>query len=90
MADLQQNLSGESLQQMAQHADIPMEIEVELDRRTMLVRDLLDLAPGSVVELTRAAGENVDVCVNGTRIGFGEIVILEDKIGVRITDLDTE
>lgn len=67
-----------------------MEIEVELDRRTLLVRDLLDLAPGRIIPLTRAAGENVDVRVNGTRIGFGEIVILENKIGVRITDFETD
>lgn len=67
-----------------------MEIEVELDQRPMLVRDLLDLAPGAIVKLTRSAGENVDVCVNGTRIAFGEIVILQNKVGVRITDFDTD
>jgi flagellar motor switch protein FliN len=76
------------LQQMAAYADLPMDIEAELDQRTMAVRELLSLAPGSVVRLTRSAGENVDVRVNGARIGFGEIVILENKVGVRITDFE--
>ncbi len=67
-----------------------MEIEVELDQRSMLVRDLLNLAPGSIVRLTRSAGENVDICVNGTRVAFGEIVILQNKVGVRITDFEME
>lgn len=67
-----------------------MEIEVELDQRPMRVWDLLHLAPGSIIRLTRSAGENVDVCVNGTRIGFGEIVILQNKVGVRITDFEDE
>lgn len=81
-------LSKEDLQQIALYADIPMEIEVELDRRPVLVRDLLNLAPGAVLALTRSAGENLDVCVNGTRVGFGEIIILENKVGVRITDFE--
>ena len=79
-----------SLKELANYADLPMEIEVELDRRAMAIREVLDLGPGAVVPLTRAAGENIDVRVNGTRLGFGEIVILEDKIGVRITDFETE
>lgn len=79
-----------NLQQIAPHADLPMDIEVELDHRPIRVRDLLELSPGSIVRLVRSAGENVDVCVNGTRVGFGEIVILENKIGVRITDFETE
>ena len=67
-----------------------MEIEVELDQRQMAVRDLLGLAPGVIVRLSRSAGENVDVCVNGLRIGFGEIVILQNKVGVRITDFEAD
>jgi flagellar motor switch protein FliN/FliY len=84
------NSGADSLQSISEFADIPMEIEVELDRRSLLVRDLLDLAPGRVISLTRAAGENVDVRVNGTRLGLGEIVILENRIGVRITDFETD
>lgn len=80
----------EDLQALAFHADLPMEIEVELDQRPMRVLDLLELAPGSIIPLTRSAGENVDVCVNGTRIGFGEIVILQNKVGVRITDFEDD
>ncbi|MCU0226262.1 MAG: FliM/FliN family flagellar motor switch protein [Bryobacterales bacterium] len=78
------------LQSMEHHADLPMEIEVELDQRPMTVRDLLNLAAGSIVRLTRSAGENVDVCVNGSRVAVGEIVILQNKVGVRITDFESE
>ncbi len=78
------------LQSIDHHADLPMEIEVELDQRPMAVRDLLNLAAGSIVRLTRSAGENVDVCVNGTRVAVGEIVILQNKVGVRITDFESE
>jgi flagellar motor switch protein FliN len=76
------------LQQMDSYADLPMELDAELDRRSIAVRDLLSLAPGSVIKLTRSAGDNVDVRVNGARIGFGEIIILESKVGVRMTDFD--
>lgn len=75
---------------MDSFTDVPMEIEVELDRRNMSLKELLELTSGSIVRLTRSAGDNVDVRINGTLVGFGEIVIIEDKIGVRITDFDTE
>ncbi|MCC7340079.1 MAG: FliM/FliN family flagellar motor switch protein [Bryobacterales bacterium] len=65
-----------------------MEMEVELDRRTISIREMLNFEPGSVIALSRAAGENVDVWMNGILIGFGEIVVLEDKLGVRITDFE--
>ncbi|MEZ5351243.1 MAG: FliM/FliN family flagellar motor switch protein [Bryobacteraceae bacterium] len=68
------------------YADLPLGIEVELDRKKMTVRDILRLKPGSVLRMTRSAGENIDIRVGGALMGFGEIVILEERMGVRITD----
>lgn len=79
-----------TLKELDLYADVPMEMEVELDRRSIPIREMLSLEPGSVIALSRAAGENVDVWMNGTLIGFGEIVVLEDKLGVRITDFENE
>jgi flagellar motor switch protein FliN/FliY len=67
-------------------ADIPVEIEVELDRKVMTVRDILALDMGSVIRMSRSAGENIDILVRGTLIGYGEIVVIENTMGVRITD----
>lgn len=77
---------GEALDGTAAMADIPLDIEVELDRKTMTVRDILALSSGSVLKMTRSAGENIDIRVGGALMGFGEIVILEERMGVRITD----
>ena len=56
----------------------------------MTVEEILSLEPGSVVKLPRSAGENIDVLVGGTLVGSGEIVIIEDTVGVRITDFKEE
>ena len=66
-------------------ADIPIDVEVELDRKPMTLGDILDLNLGSIVKLTRSAGENLDLLISGTLVGYGEIVIIEDIMGVRIT-----
>jgi flagellar motor switch protein FliN/FliY len=66
--------------------DVPLAVEVELDRRPLTVREILRLVPGSVLKMARSAGENIDIRVGGVLTGFGEIVILEDRMGVRITD----
>lgn len=71
-------------------ADIPMEVDVELDRTTMKARDILALTKGSVIRMTRSAGENMDIVIGGARLGSGEIVIMEDTVGVRITDFKEE
>ncbi|MBM3810689.1 MAG: hypothetical protein FJW20_03525 [Acidimicrobiia bacterium] len=73
-------------EQIAHLAEIPLPIEVELDRVILTVRQILDLDAGSVLKMTRSAGENIDIRVGGTLIGFGEIVILEENMGVRFTD----
>ena len=71
-------------------ADMTLDIEVELDRKVVTMRQMLDLDTGSVLKLTRSAGENIDILVGGTVIAFGEIVVIEDMMGVRITDFNTE
>lgn len=79
-----------TLEQIRSLADVPVDFEVELDRKVLSVRQVLDLAPGSVIRMTRSAGENIDIRVGGALIGFGEIVILEENMGVRITDFHQE
>jgi flagellar motor switch protein FliN/FliY len=75
---------------IAHYADVTLDVEVELDRKIMTVRDVLELDTGSVIKMNRSAGENIDILVHGTLIGFGEIVIIEDSMGVRITDFSGE
>lgn len=67
--------------------DIPLEISVELGRVKMLVRDVVDLGSGSIVEIDKAAGEPVDVLVNGRLVARGEVVVIEDNFGVRLTEI---
>lgn len=67
--------------------DIPLEITVELGRVRMMVREVLDLGVGSLVEIDKAAGEPVDVMVNGRLVAKGEVVVIEDNFGVRVTEI---
>lgn len=67
--------------------DVPLQITVELGRTRKLIRDILELTPGSVVELDKLAGEPVDVLVNGKLIAKGEVVVIDENFGVRITDI---
>lgn len=67
--------------------DIPLEISVELGRVRMLVKDVIELGSGSIVEIEKAAGEPVDVMVNGRLVARGEVVVIEDNFGVRITEI---
>ncbi len=71
-------------------ADVPLEIEVELDRKVMTLEDILKLGVGSVIRMTRSAGENIDILIGGTLVGSGEIVIIEETVGVRMTDFNNE
>lgn len=70
-------------------ADIPLDITVELGRLRMVVRDVVELGAGSIVEIDKAAGEPVDVLVNGRLVARGEVVVIEDNFGVRITEILT-
>jgi len=67
--------------------DVPLQVTVELGRTRKLIRDILELAPGSVVELDKLAGEPVDILVNGKLIAKGEVVVIDENFGVRITDI---
>ena len=69
--------------------DIPVQITVELGRTKITIKNLLQLAHGSVVELDAMAGEPMDVLVNGTLIAQGEVVVVNDKFGIRLTDIIT-
>ena len=67
--------------------DVPVTLSVEVGRARIPIRDLLQLTQGAVVELERGAGEPLDVFVNGTLIAHGEVVVVNDKFGVRVTDV---
>jgi flagellar motor switch protein FliN/FliY len=67
--------------------DIPLEVTVELGNTRMLIRDLLQLGQGSVVELDKLAGEPLEVLVNGKLVARGEVVVINEKFGVRLTDI---
>ncbi len=69
--------------------DIPVQITVELGRTKITIKNLLQLAHGSVVELDAMAGEPMDVLVNGTLIAQGEVVVVNEKFGIRLTDIIT-
>jgi flagellar motor switch protein FliN/FliY len=69
--------------------DIPVQLTVELGRTKISIRNLLQLAHGSVVELDGLAGEPMDVLINGTLIAQGEVVVVNDKFGIRLTDVIT-
>ncbi|MBP2650223.1 MAG: fliN: flagellar motor switch protein FliN [Firmicutes bacterium] len=67
--------------------DVPLQVTVELGRTKKLIRDILELSPGSVIELDKLAGEPVDVMANGKLIAKGEVVVIDENFGVRITEI---
>ena len=69
--------------------DIPVQLTVELGRTKMPIKNLLQLAQGSVVELSGLAGEPLDVLINGFLIAQGEVVVVNEKLGIRVTDIIT-
>lgn len=78
------------LEEIAPLAEAPVDIEVELDRRIMRARELLELEEGAVIATSRSAGENIDIYIGGILCGSGEIVVIENALGVRITDFSDE
>lgn len=68
-------------------SDVPVELAVEIGRTRMTVGETLELRPGSIVVLNRMAGEPVDLLVNGTPIARGEVVVIDEEFGLRITDV---
>jgi flagellar motor switch protein FliN/FliY len=79
--------SGGEVRNMDLVLDIPVTISMEIGRGRIPIRNLLQLSQGSVVELDRLAGEPLDVLVNGTLIAQGEVVVVNDKYGIRLTDV---
>lgn len=69
--------------------DIPLEVSVELGRTKMIIKDLVQLGPGSIVELDKLIGEPVDLLVNDNLIARGEVVVFDENFGIRITDIVT-
>jgi flagellar motor switch protein FliN/FliY len=69
--------------------DIPLELSVELGRSKMLVNDLLQLGQGSIVELNKLAGEPLEIFINRKLVARGEVVVVNEKFGVRLTDIIT-
>ena len=80
-------LSSDEKRKLDTILDIPVTISMEVGRSKINIRNLLQLNQGSVVELDRVAGEPLDVLVNGTLIAHGEVVVVNDKFGIRLTDV---
>jgi len=78
------------LEEIAHLADVPIDVEVELDRKVMSIAQILRLEEDTVIRMSRSAGDNIDILIGGTLVGYGEIVIIEDAVGVRITDFIAE
>lgn len=91
--NLFQNLGGGGVSGMANDIDmildIPVQLTVELGRTKIAIKQILHLAQGSVIELDGLAGEPMDVLVNGCLIAQGEVVVVNDKFGIRLTDIVT-
>ena len=69
--------------------DIPLDVTVELGRTQLLIRDILDLSAGSIIELDKIAGEPVDLYANGLLVARGEVIVIDDNFGVRVTEIIT-
>lgn len=85
--DSQANSAAESAINMDFILDIPIEVTVELGRSKMLVNELLQLGRGSVIELSKLAGETLEILANQKLIARGEVVVVNDKYGVRLTEV---
>src|SRR5690348_17767307 len=84
---LQDDVRGNAEVNMDLILDVPVTMAMEVGRTRISIRNLLQLNQGSVVELERAAGEPLDVFVNGTLVAHGEVVVINEKFGIRLTDV---
>ncbi len=80
-------LGGGAEADLRRLSDVPVDLTVEIGRTRMTVGETLQLRPGSIVSLNRTAGEPVDLLVNGTRIARGEVVVVDEEFGLRITEV---
>ncbi len=84
--------TGDLAKQLAQEnidliMDVPLDVTVELGRTSKSIKEILDFAPGTIIELNKIAGEPIDVLVNGKHVATGEVVVIEESFGVRITEI---
>ncbi len=86
-SETEQNAPPETDAEFEGFLDLPMTIRAQLGRRQYRCAEVIALRVGSVVSLERSAGENVSLLLNGSRIGAGEIVVIEDSMGLRITEI---
>lgn len=84
---VEKNNEGENSQNLDLILDIPLEVSVNLGKTKLLIKELLKLGPGSIVELAKQVGEPMDILVNNKLIAHGEVVVIEDNFGIRITDI---
>lgn len=77
-------------EEIARFADVPVDLEAQLDRTMMRVRDLLSLDCGHVIRLARSAGDNAEILAGGAPFASGEILVVENRMAVRITDFVVE
>ena len=82
-----ERIKKDSIREMDFILDIPLEVSVELGRTKMLINDLLQLGQGSVIELSKLAGEPLEILVNRKLVARGEVVVVNEKFGVRLTDV---
>jgi flagellar motor switch protein FliN/FliY len=87
IAEEQSPLSKIDLSRMKLVLDVPLKVSVELGRTKLLVNDLLQLGQGSVIELDKMAGEPMEIYVNDKLVAMGEVVVVNEKFGVRLTDV---
>jgi flagellar motor switch protein FliN len=80
--------SDKAFEELRHFLDIPVKIHIRLGTRFMKVRDILQLQPSSIIELSKSAGENVDIFVNDRLVAFGEVLELEGCTGIRLTDFN--
>jgi flagellar motor switch protein FliN/FliY len=81
------NMGGYQPENIDLIMDVPLEVTVELGRTTKSISDILDFGPGKIIELNKIAGEPIDVLVNGKYVAKGEVVVIEESFGVRITEI---
>ena len=67
--------------------DVPLEVTVELGRTNKAIKEILDFSPGTIIELDKLAGEPIDVLVNGKFVAKGEVVVIEESFGIRVTEI---
>lgn len=82
-----QNLDGIAPENIDLIMDVPLEVTVELGRTSKSIKEILDFSPGTIIELDKLAGETVDVLVNGKFVAKGEVVVIEENFGIRVTEI---